>query len=149
MVELLIVVAVLGILTSVAVPNMLHARKRAEVTALVTEARTFQEALLRYQVDFGAYPTMAEFDTKTLEPLIRLGYLESSSFLAYCRGDQIHDYQTHPGDADEPLQWHVHPKIRPYDKGRQNMRIEGDGSSLAIKYLGQWFDTTTIMPLVR
>ena len=98
---------------------------------------------------FGAYPAMAEFDVTTLEPLVRLGYLESSSLLGYCRDDRIHDYQTNPSDRDEPLQWHVHPKIHPYDKGRQNIRVEGDGGQLTVKYMGKWFDPTTIMPLIR
>ena len=98
---------------------------------------------------FGAYPAMAEFDVATLEPLVRLGYLESSSLLGYCRDDRIHDYQTNPSDPDEPLQWHVHPKIHPYDKGRQNIRVEGDGGQLTVKYMGKWFDPSTIMPLIR
>ena len=43
LVEILIVVAIVGILTSVALPNMLHARKRAEMVGLLCIGALFQQ----------------------------------------------------------------------------------------------------------
>ncbi len=149
LVELLIVVAILGILTSVALPNILNARKRAEMTGLLAEARLFQEALLRYHTDMGQFPAEDEFDLRTLEPLVGLGYLRSDALLGFCRDERIHAYKLDPAVGTASLQWHVHPKIEPFDKGRQNMRVEGDGVRISVKYMGKRFDSSSILSLIR
>ena len=56
LIELLIVVAILGILSSIAIPNLLRARKRAELAALLTEIKTFQQALVLFATDHPDYP---------------------------------------------------------------------------------------------
>lgn len=148
LVELLIVVAILGILTSVALPNVLHARKRAEMTGLLAEARLFQQALLRYHTDVGTFPTEDEFDDRTLEPLVSQGYLRSAALLGYSRDGRIHSYGFDTAGGSLP-EWHVHPRFQPFARGRQNMRVEGDGSRIIIKYMDQQFDTASILPLIR
>ena len=148
LVELLIVVAILGILTSVALPNVLHARKRAEMTGLLAEARLFQQALLRYHADMGTFPTEDEFDDRTLEPLVSQGYLKSAALLGFCRDGRIHSYSFDPAAGSIPG-WHVHPRFKPFDKGRQNMRVQGDGARIIIKYMGKQFDTASVLPLIR
>lgn len=56
LIELLIVVAIIGILASIAVPNFLHAQIRAKVARAVGDLRTIAIGLESYQVDRGGYP---------------------------------------------------------------------------------------------
>ena len=148
LVELLIVVAILGILTSVALPNVLHARKRAEMTGLLAEARLFQQALLRYHADMGTFPSEDEFNVRTLEPLVSRGYLRSAALLGFCKDGLIHQYKFDAAGGSLPG-WHVHPRFKPFDKGQQNMWVQGDGACIIIKYMDKQFDTVSILPLIR
>ena len=56
LIELLIVVAIIAILASIAVPNFLHAQIRAKVARAVGDLRTVAVALESYRVDRNAYP---------------------------------------------------------------------------------------------
>ena len=55
LIELLIVVAIIGILAAIAVPNFLNARIRAKVARVNAELRTLSTALEAYRIDNGAY----------------------------------------------------------------------------------------------
>lgn len=57
MIELLVVMAVLGILAVIAAVNFSDASTKARVCAAKSSMRTIQQALLRYRVDNGSYPT--------------------------------------------------------------------------------------------
>ncbi len=56
LVELLIVVAIIGILAVIAIPNYLTARERAERSACAGNLRTLGEAIALYKLDFGVFP---------------------------------------------------------------------------------------------
>jgi prepilin-type N-terminal cleavage/methylation domain-containing protein len=56
LVELLVVVAVVGILAAIAVPNLLEAQTRAKVAAAKSNLRVLAGGLEAYVVDRGAYP---------------------------------------------------------------------------------------------
>ena len=56
LIELLIVVAIIGILAAIAVPNFMNARTRAKVTRAVADMRNISVAFAGYQVDHGEYP---------------------------------------------------------------------------------------------
>ena len=68
--ELIIVVAVIGILATIAMPRLLHAPERAREAVLKTNLRTLRESLDQYYADKGRYPA-------TLEVLVEDGYLRS------------------------------------------------------------------------
>lgn len=73
-IELLIVLAIIGIIAAIAIPGLLSARLRAQAGAVVGEARTVYDAMKRYQVDFSFYPdTMA---LTTFEPLRSMNLYE-------------------------------------------------------------------------
>ena len=134
-------------MASIAIPNLLQSIKRAKFTAMIAEAKSVQEALTMYSADDGQYPLEGIFGRQTLEPLVSEGYLKDNSFISYCRDDEIHDYKFDPNN-DQPLEWHFHPKIKPYDDGPQKIRIVGNGSSLTLTYLGQTYTSSSIMPLI-
>jgi len=56
LVELLIVVAIIGILTNIAIPLMRKARYRAMATAVFADFRTVERAVLLYAADTSKYP---------------------------------------------------------------------------------------------
>lgn len=59
LIELLIVVAIIGILAAIAVPNFLNAQIRAKVARAEAEQKTLHTAISAYQIDRNVYPTYA------------------------------------------------------------------------------------------
>lgn len=57
LIELLIVIAIIVILAAVLIPNLLGARARAQITAMVAELRGISTAMETHSVDVGQYPT--------------------------------------------------------------------------------------------
>lgn len=56
LIELLIVVAIIGILAAIAVPNFLNAQIRARVARVQADARSTATALESYRIDNNSYP---------------------------------------------------------------------------------------------
>lgn len=56
LVELLIVVAILAILAAVALPGLMEAQTRAEVSRIKSDMRAFAGAAESYRIDLNAYP---------------------------------------------------------------------------------------------
>lgn len=56
LIELLVVVAIISILSSIAVPNFLEAQTRAKVSRIKADQRTMATALESYAVDNNKYP---------------------------------------------------------------------------------------------
>ncbi len=66
--ELIIVIAIIGILATVAMPRMLHLPKKAKEAALKTDLLVMRDAIDQYYGDKGHYPP-------SLEALVEEGYL--------------------------------------------------------------------------
>ncbi len=66
--ELMIVVAIIGILTAVAIPRFQRAPQKAREAVLKTNLHTMREAFDQYFADKAAYP-------ESLEVLVEEGYL--------------------------------------------------------------------------
>jgi len=56
LIELLIVVAIIGVLAAIAVPNFLNAQIRAKVARTMSDIRSMATALEMYNTDKGTYP---------------------------------------------------------------------------------------------
>ncbi len=56
LIELLIVVAIIGILAAIAVPNFLNAQVRAKVSRAISDMKTQETALEMYRLDNNDYP---------------------------------------------------------------------------------------------
>lgn len=57
LIELLVVVAILGIIAAIAIPSISGAMTNSKISATETTMSTIQEALQRYEIDNGKYPT--------------------------------------------------------------------------------------------
>ena len=68
--ELIIVVAIIGILASIAMPRLLQTPDKAREAVLRQDLHTFRDVLDQYYADKGHYPT-------ELEALVQEGYLRS------------------------------------------------------------------------
>ncbi len=56
LIELLIVVAIIGILASIAVPNFLNAQARAKVTRTVADLKALHSGMEMYRLDNNVFP---------------------------------------------------------------------------------------------
>lgn len=56
LIELLIVVAIIGLVAAIAVPNLLNSVQRGRQARTVGDVRTISNALAMYQADFMSYP---------------------------------------------------------------------------------------------
>ncbi|MBI1387256.1 MAG: prepilin-type N-terminal cleavage/methylation domain-containing protein [bacterium] len=65
LIELLIVVAIIGILAAIAVPNFLNAQFRAKMARTYADLRSVQTAIATYQVDRGWAPP--DLGTETVD----------------------------------------------------------------------------------
>lgn len=66
LIELLIVVAIIGILAAIAVPNLMNARTRAKIARAESDMRNLKVAIDSYQIDNNLYP-MARYAPLTGE----------------------------------------------------------------------------------
>ncbi|HKY31438.1 MAG TPA: prepilin-type N-terminal cleavage/methylation domain-containing protein [Candidatus Polarisedimenticolia bacterium] len=70
LVELIIVIAIIGILAAVTIPSFRPAPQRAREAVLKTDLHTMREAIDQYFADKARYP-------ESLEALVEEGYLRS------------------------------------------------------------------------
>jgi prepilin-type N-terminal cleavage/methylation domain-containing protein len=76
LVELLITLAIVAVISAIALPMYKEAVLRAHISAGVSDAHSLQMAFKRYHVDHSAYPDDGPFDLATFEPLVGLGYYD-------------------------------------------------------------------------
>lgn len=74
LIEVLIVVAIVGIITAAAIPLYGTTLRQGRSTALAADLKVVYDALMRYHADHGSFPSEDEFDTATLAPLSSEGY---------------------------------------------------------------------------
>ena len=67
--EVLTVVAIIGLLASMAVPLIKQHITRTKFNAAVTELKLFRDAMLRFAADKGQYPTWGHLHRRNLRPL--------------------------------------------------------------------------------
>ncbi len=71
LIELLIVVAIIGILAAIAVPNFLNAQMRARIANAESDMKTLDTALEMYRMDNNIYPPWKDDDGSNRNPVGR------------------------------------------------------------------------------
>ncbi|HKI86899.1 MAG TPA: prepilin-type N-terminal cleavage/methylation domain-containing protein [Thermoanaerobaculia bacterium] len=68
--EMIVVIAIIGILAAIVMPQLKNVPRRASETALKTDLRAFREAIDQYYADKGVYPP-------SLDDLVQEKYLRA------------------------------------------------------------------------
>lgn len=57
LVELMVVIVIIGILVSIALPNFVASQNRAKIASTKSNAKTLQTIVETYNIDYGSYPS--------------------------------------------------------------------------------------------
>jgi prepilin-type N-terminal cleavage/methylation domain-containing protein len=81
LIELLVVVAIIGLIAAIAVPNLKRARQQACSASAIQSMRTITTAEVLYQRVYKAYGTLADLAPDgTLDPNLRSGFKSTYIF---------------------------------------------------------------------
>ena len=90
LIELMVVVLIIGLISSIAIPVFGRAMKKAHRAAVGASLTEVHKAMSRYYADNGDFPVL---DTTTFEPLVSGGYLDSpDSLLSKFQGNSVLAY---------------------------------------------------------
>lgn len=97
LIELLIVVLIIGILASIAIPNFLEAQTRARVSRAENDLRTIATSLEMYQTDWNRYPptplwSLPSRDFRLMRLTTPIAYMSSLPQEVFQRGDKAETY---------------------------------------------------------
>ena len=56
LVEVMIVIVIIGILSSIAIPNYLSSKEKARMAATISEIKILEKLIIGYNIDHGSYP---------------------------------------------------------------------------------------------
>jgi general secretion pathway protein G len=91
--ELLIVVALIGILTTLVVPQFKHTPQKAKEAVLKEDLFTLRDVIDQYFSDKGKYP-------ESLQSLVEDGYLRAIPMDPFTNSRESWQVETAPGDED-------------------------------------------------
>jgi len=138
LVELLIVIAIIGLVATIAVPLYQGAIDKSHRAALIHDAGELHRSFMRYNVDQGQFPATAspperKFDPQTLAPLSTGGYFRNvESFVRKIDGGEVQNYDSPNIGAADTQFWATissarepgftiliaHTNDLPFDRGR-------------------------------
>lgn len=77
LIELMAVVAIIGVISAVATGAVQRALRKAQINAITAESRVVYDAFMRFHIDNNMYPyasSSPSFQLDTFEPLRSMGY---------------------------------------------------------------------------
>jgi general secretion pathway protein G len=73
LIELLVVVAILGVISAIAIPNLMNAMDQSKQKRTMADIRALGEAIESYSVDATIYPTAGDLDS--LKGILKPSYI--------------------------------------------------------------------------
>lgn len=68
MLELMIVIVIIGILSSITIPIFLSSKEKAKLAAAISEIKLLEKMIYNYNIDYGSYPeNLNDLSLKTLK----------------------------------------------------------------------------------
>jgi len=77
LVEIMIVVAIIGLLAAIAIPNFVHSRARSQATACINNLRQIDSAIQQFAMETGKAPGDTISFPSDLTPYIKLNSASS------------------------------------------------------------------------
>lgn len=90
LVEIMVVVAIIGLLAAIAIPNFLRARATSQQDACIANLREIDAAVQRWALEDGAGPTTPVTPSE-IEPYMGRG---TAGGLPWCPEDMTHSFST-------------------------------------------------------
>ena len=78
LIELMIVVVIVGLISATAIPIFDDALRKSHQAALRADCGTLYRAFMTYRFDNNKFPSEADFDLDTLDPLYSEGYFSGA-----------------------------------------------------------------------
>ncbi len=102
LIELLIVVAIIGILAAIAVPNFLNAQIRAKISRAISDMKTIETALESYRLDCNDYPPWTENRVRGIDGSHpnEIRYYRMTTPIAYLSSVPVDPFATYANMAD-------------------------------------------------
>jgi prepilin-type N-terminal cleavage/methylation domain-containing protein len=152
LIELLIVVAIIAILATIALPNFMEAQTRAKVASIKNDFRVLGTGLATYYVDYNSYIVdYLEKDFKTWTQLTTpVAYLNGVLYMPYNsqnsphnetnRNRDVYDYGGGPGGDVGKQYGMFYFVVCPGPDRFHNFRWAPSGTECIDKYEEQWLD---------
>jgi general secretion pathway protein G len=120
LIELIVVMAIIGILAAIAVPAMRDAPQRARESALKEDLFTLRSCLDQFHADRGRFPT-------SLDEMVSMGYLRSVPVDPMTRSKDtwVPVYEDTSGEQDERQQAGAAPGIIDFHSGSDQTALDG------------------------
>jgi general secretion pathway protein G len=95
LIELLIVVAIIGIIAAIAVPNLISAVQRSRQSRSMADIRMISEGIEAYQTDHSLYPVVSDGTVADLSDHLRIyirnyNHLDGWGTPFYCDSDGVY-----------------------------------------------------------
>ncbi|MGI6454089.1 MAG: type II secretion system protein [bacterium] len=118
LIELLIVVAIIGILAAIAVPNFLNAQVRAKIARCHSDMNTLSNAFEMYSLDNGRYPYMGPPNywysdwiyPRLTTPIAYVSTIPTDGFAINEFKDNVHRYTG--GHHDYYPSWNINEVVK-------------------------------------
>jgi prepilin-type N-terminal cleavage/methylation domain-containing protein len=140
LVELLLVVLIIGLMSAMAIPMYSDAVRSASITAVAADARDLHAGFVKYQVDFGFFPSTSSpadraLDRETLAPIAPSYFSHASTFVNKLFADQITLYDSPNVSGADTQFWAILIPLADTD-----MRLLVAHTDQYPGFVGTWFD---------
>jgi general secretion pathway protein G len=124
LIELIVVIAIIGILAAIALPRLINAPKRAQEAVLKTNLRAMRDSINQYYADKGYFPP-------SLEALVEEQYLRTVPIDPITKSSETwvveyEEYGADSGAAETDLPEGGEPGIIDVFSGAEGVNLDGE-----------------------